>query len=107
MDFDYLITPDGREIPIEGHMSTKLNPIAEGSKIIAQDVGYTLAGGAVGGILALNWLGGEAAIASQGYTLAGGAAIGSAVGLGNIWRFRVGSLCRKRYDDADEKCREA
>ncbi len=82
LDFDYLITPDGREIPIEGKMSTKLHPIAETSKIIAQDLGYTLAGGAVGGFMALNWLGLEAAIASQGYTLAGGAAIGGALGLG-------------------------
>ncbi len=82
LDFDYLVTPDGREIPIEGKMSTKLHPVAETSKIVVQDVGYTLAGGAVGGFLALNWLGLEAAIASQGYTLAGGAAVGGAIGLG-------------------------
>lgn len=82
LNFDYLITPDGREIPIEGKMSTKLHPVAEASKIVAQDVGYTLAGGAVGGFLALNWLGLEAAIASQGCTLAGGAAVGGAIGLG-------------------------
>jgi len=82
MSFDYLVTPDGREIPIEGSMSTKLHPVTETSKIIAQDVGYTLAGGAVGGLMALNWLGWEAAILSNGYTLAGGAAIGGAVGLG-------------------------
>ena len=82
LDFDYLHTHDGREIPIEGKMSTKLHPIAETSKIVAQDVGYTLAGGAVGGFMALNWLGLEAAIASQGYTVAGGAAIGGAIGLG-------------------------
>lgn len=82
LDFDYLITPDGREIPIEGKMSTKLHPVAEASKIVVQDVGYTLAGGAIGGFAALNWLGLEAAIASQGYTLAGGAAVGGAIGLG-------------------------
>lgn len=82
LDFDYLITPDGREIPIEGRMSTKLNPVVQTSKIIAQDLGYTVVGGAVGGFLALNWLGLEAAIASQGYTLAGGAAVGGAIGLG-------------------------
>lgn len=82
LDFDYLITPDGREIPIEGKMSTKLHPIAETGRIVAQDVGYTLAGGAIGSFMALNWLGIEAAIASQGYTLAGGAAIGGAIGLG-------------------------
>ena len=82
LDFDYLITPDGREIPIEGKMSTKLNPVANVAKIAAQDVGYTAVGGAVGGLLALNWLGIEAAIASHGYTLAGGAAIGGAIGLG-------------------------
>ena len=82
LDFDYLITPDGREIPIAGRMSTKLHPIVSTSKIIAQDLGYTIAGGAVGGFLALNWLGLESAILSQGYTLAGGAAVGGAIGLG-------------------------
>lgn len=82
LSFDYLVTPDGREIPIEGEMTTKLHPIASGAKIVAQDIGYTVVGGAVGGITALNWLGLEAAIASQGYTLAGGAALGGAVGLG-------------------------
>lgn len=90
LDFDYLITPDGREIPIEGRMSTKLHPVVETSKIVAQDVGYTVAGGVVGGFLALNWLGLEAAIASQGYTLAGGAAVGGAIGLGAAL-FRKGS----------------
>ena len=54
-------------------------------------MGYTLAGGVVGGFLALNWLGLEAAIASQGYTLAGGAAIGGAIGLG-------AALIRKGHD---------
>jgi len=82
LSFDYLVTPDGREIPIEGKMSTKLNPVAETAKIVAQDVGYTLAGGAVGGVMAVQLLGLEAAIASHGYTVAGGAAIGGVVGLG-------------------------
>jgi len=91
LDFDYLITPDGREIPIEGRMSTKLHPVKAVGKIVATDIGYTAAGGVVGGFLALNWLGIEAAIASQGYTVAGGAALGSAVGLG-------ASLYRKGKD---------
>ena len=82
LSFDYLVTPDGREIPIEGKMTTKLHPIAAGAKIAAQDLGYTVVGGAVGGLAALNWLGLEAAIASQGYTLAGGAEIGGVAGLG-------------------------
>lgn len=82
LSFDYLVTPDGREIPIDGKMSTKLHPVVETSKIIAQDLGYTAAGGVVGGLLALNWLGLETAILTQGYSLAGGAAIGGAVGLG-------------------------
>lgn len=81
LSFDYLVTPDGREIPIEGKMTTKLHPLAETGRIVAQDLGYTVAGGAVGGFMALNWLGLEAAIASQGYTLAGGAAIGGVAGL--------------------------
>lgn len=82
LTFDYLVTPDGREIPIEGKMTTKLHPVTQGAKIVAQDLGYTVAGGAVGGLMALNWLGLEAAIASQGYTLAGGAALGGVAGLG-------------------------
>ncbi len=82
LGFDYLITPDGREIPIEGKMTTKLHPVTQGAKIVAQDLGYTVAGGAVGGLMALNWLGLEAAIASQGYTIAGGAALGGVAGLG-------------------------
>ena len=39
LSFDYLVTPDGREIPIEGKMTTKLHPVASGAKIVAQDVG--------------------------------------------------------------------
>ena len=82
LSFDYLVTPDGREIPIEGKMSTKLHPIKAATKIVATDIGYTAAGGVLGGVFAAQALGIEAAIASQGYTLAGGAAVGAGVGLG-------------------------
>ncbi len=82
LSFDKLITPEGREIPIEGKMSTKLHPIKAAAKIAATDIGYTAAGGVVGGVFALQALGIEAAIASNGYTVAGGAALGGAVGLG-------------------------
>lgn len=91
LDFDYLMTPDGREIPIEGKMSTKLHPLKATSKIIATDLGYTAVGGVVGGVMAINMLGVEAAIASQGYTVAGGAAIGGTIGL-------CASLYRKGKD---------
>lgn len=82
LSFDYLVTPDGREIPIEGHMTTKLHPLKAATKIIATDVGYTAVGGVAGGIFAMQALGLEAAIASQGYTVAGGAALGGTIGLG-------------------------
>ena len=82
LSFDYLVTPDGREIPIEGKMSTKLPPLKAATKIVATDVGYTAVGGVAGGIFALQALGLEAAIASQGYTVAGGAALGGTIGLG-------------------------
>ena len=82
LEFDYLTTPDGREIPIEGKMSTKLHPVKEVGKIVATDIGYTAAGGFIGGMFALQALGPAAAIASNGYTLAGGAAIGGTIGLG-------------------------
>ena len=82
LDFDYLITPDGREIPIKGKMSTRLHPALAASKIVATDIGYTALGGAAGGFLALNCFGLNSAIASQGSTVAGGAAVGGAIGLG-------------------------
>ena len=82
LSFDYLVTPHGREIPIEGKMSTKLHPLKAATKIIATDVGYTAVGGVAGGLFAIQALGLEAAIASQGYTVAGGAAIGGTIGLG-------------------------
>lgn len=91
LDFDYLMTPDGREIPIAGQMSTKLHPLNAGAKIIATDLGYTAVGGVVGGIMAVNLFGIEAAIASQGYTVMGGAAVGGMIGLG-------ASLYRKGKD---------
>lgn len=82
LSFNYLVTPDGREIPIEGKMSTKLHPLKAATKIVATDVGYTAVGGVAGGLFALQALGLEAAIASQGYTVAGGAALGGTIGLG-------------------------
>ena len=82
LSFDYLTTPDGRVIPIEGKMSTKLHPVKEAGKIVATDIGYTAVGGLAGGIFALQALGPAAAIASNGYTLAGGAAVGGTIGLG-------------------------
>ncbi len=82
LSFDYLVTPDGREIPIEGKMSTKLHPIKAATKIVAQDIGYTAGGAVLGGIFAAQALGVESAIVSSGWTLAGGAAVGSGVGLG-------------------------
>ena len=81
LKFDYLVTPDGRHIPIEGGMTSKMHPLKQFGKIVATDVGYTAVGGVAGGWLALNTFGIEAAIASQGYTVAGGAAIGGTVGL--------------------------
>lgn len=81
LNFDYLITPDGRQIPIKGELTTKDNKVKGAVKTVAEHTGYTILGGVAGGIMALNMFGIEAAIASQGYTLAGGAAIGGVVGL--------------------------
>lgn len=81
IDFDYMVTPDGREIPIKAHLSTKENLVKGSAKVLATHAGYTLLGGVAGGFLALNTLGLGAAIASNGYTLAGGAAIGGVIGL--------------------------
>lgn len=80
LHFDYLITPDGRQIPIEASMTTKRNPAVSVAKVALEDTGYTVAGGLIGGYLALRVLGIGAAVASHGYTLAGGAGIGAVVG---------------------------
>ena len=81
IDFDYMVTPDGREIPIQASLTTKDNLVKGAAKTLATHAGYTLLGGVAGGFFALNVLGLGAAIASNGYTIAGGAAIGGVVGL--------------------------
>ena len=82
LEFDYLITPDGREIPIKGKMSTKLHPVVSTSKIVATDLVYTAAGSLTGGLFSLAALGLGSAVASQGCTIAGGAILGGSTGLG-------------------------
>lgn len=91
LNFDYLVTPDGREIPIEASMTTKRSPVASVAKVALEDTAYTAAGGVMGGLLAVKYLGVGTAIASHGYTVAGGAGIGALVGAGI-------SLSRKGQD---------
>ena len=81
MSFDYLITPDGREIPLEGGYTNEKSKVAKIAKVVARGAGYTLAGGAIGAIMTLKYGGLAAVAATEGYALAGGAAVGSAVGL--------------------------
>lgn len=81
LKFDYLITPDNRKIPIEATMTTKRSKTVSTAKVVLEDVAYTAAGGVIGGILALKFLGLGAAVASNGYTVAGGAGIGAVLGL--------------------------
>lgn len=80
--FDYIATPDGREIPINATMTTKRHPIKNAAIVTAEHAGYALGGGAVGSLAALNTFGLVGAVASHGYTIAGGAALGAVVGLG-------------------------
>ncbi len=80
--FDYIATPDGREIPVSASMTTKRNPVHNAAVVTAEHAGYALGGGAIGSLLALNTFGIAGAIASHGYTIAGGAAVGAVVGLG-------------------------
>lgn len=80
--FDYLITPDGREIPINASMTTKNSKSKAIAKTVGIDSAYTVTGSVVGGFAALNFLGLETAIASQGYTILGGMAAGAVLGLG-------------------------
>ncbi len=81
--FDYLITPDGREIPIEGKYTNKDSAGKAAAKVIGRSAGYTALGGVIGALMVFKYGGLAAVAASNGYALAGGAAIGGAVGLGS------------------------
>lgn len=87
--FDYLITPDGREIPIEGGMSSKMHPVKSVPQTAGENIAHTAIGGVYGALAAVEVLGLEGAVLSQGYTVAGGAAIGGLVALG-LSLFRKG-----------------
>lgn len=80
--FDYIATPDGREIPVNAKMTTKRNPIHNAAVVTAEHAGHALGGAALGSMAALNTFGIVGAVASQGYTIAGGAALGGVIGLG-------------------------
>ena len=89
LEFDYLITPDGREIPIEGGMTSKLSPAKSVAKVAGENIAHTAIGGVYGAAAAIELLGLEGAILSQGYSLLGGAALGGVIALG-ISLFRKG-----------------
>lgn len=79
--FDYLITPDGREVPIEGNSTTRDSKGKAAAKVVGRAAGYTALGGVVGTLMVLRFGGLAAVAATHGYALAGGAAIGGATGL--------------------------
>jgi hypothetical protein len=79
--FDYLITPDGRKVPIEGNSTTRDSKGKAAAKVVGRAAGYTAVGGVVGTLMVLQYGGLAAAAASHGTALAGGAAIGGAAGL--------------------------
>lgn len=81
LDFDYLITPDGRRIPIQASMSTKKNAATSIAKSVLRDAGYTVAGGLVGSLAMLRLVGTETSIAAHGGTIAAGAGLGAIAGL--------------------------
>lgn len=81
LKFDCLITPDGKEIPIQGKMSTRLHPVQAASETALYNLAYTTAGGVTGGLVALSFAGMAATVSSQGCVVAGGAAIGGSAGL--------------------------
>lgn len=79
--FDYMITPDGREISIDGKNTTRDSKALAAAKVVGRAAGFSAVGGVAGAIMVLKY-GGIAAIAgTHGYALAGGAAIGGAAGL--------------------------
>jgi hypothetical protein len=79
--FDYLITPDGREVTIEGNSTTRDSKAKAAAKVVGRAAGYTAIGGVVGTVMVLQYGGLAAAAASHGTALAGGAAVGGTAGL--------------------------
>ncbi|QQR58259.1 MAG: hypothetical protein IPG59_01845 [Candidatus Melainabacteria bacterium] len=79
--FDYLITPDGREVPIEGNSTTRNSKSLATAKVVGRAAGFTAIGGLAGTLLVLKYGGLAAVAASHGTALAGGAAIGGGAGL--------------------------
>lgn len=79
--FDYMITPDGREIAIEGGSTTRDSKAMAAAKVVGRASGYTAVGGAIGAIMVVKYGGLAAIAASNGYALAGGAAVGGTIGL--------------------------
>lgn len=79
--FDYMITPDDREIPIEGQHTTRDSKLKAAAKVVGRASGYTAVGGVLGALTVLKYGGIAAVVASEGYALAGGAAVGGTIGL--------------------------
>ena len=79
--FDYLVTPDGRKVLIEGNSTTRDSKKKAAAKVVGRAAGFTAVGGVVGTVMALEIGGLVGAAASHGSVLAGGAAIGGAAGL--------------------------
>lgn len=81
LDADYVVLPNGEQIPVKGGMTTKLNPVANITTEMAERTVYTLTGAVLGSGVALNLLGAESAILSSGATIGAGAAIGAIGGI--------------------------
>jgi phosphohistidine swiveling domain-containing protein len=81
-EFDYLITPDGREIPIAGNFSNKDSALKAAAKVVGRSAGFSVVGGVLGAVTVLRYGGLAAVAASNGYALAAGAGVGGVVGLG-------------------------
>ncbi len=79
--FDYMITPDGREISIEGKNTTRDSKVKAAAKVVGRASGFTAVGGIAGAVMVLKYGGLAAVAASNGYALAGGAAVGGTIGL--------------------------
>jgi hypothetical protein len=81
MKFDYLITPDGREIPIQGNSSTRESPWKTTAKTVGTSIGYGLGGGVLGAVTLIKVGGLGLVAATEGYALAIGAGLGAAGGI--------------------------
>ena len=80
IQFDYILTPDGRKIPLNGDYTRKDSVLKVASRVVTNGVSGTLKGGVTGALMAIQYAG-PLAFAAHGAPMAIVGGLGAASGL--------------------------